>query len=253
MRNKRESSIELAQCRKKRAHFLGLRFRVSDRNLDGCMVYWGMTEQHRPRVAWSVVSEKTHCEVFSVAAQSMRAQKILKHARSRTPKRQKEQWWANSECLRTRSLPIPPQPSGNLHEPRGEDPQCDRDEFFSTIAWEVRSQCWTDLKNALGKFINQYKVSGNRNVSIGHSLIILSLEDFQHEVTQKGTFDPARLTCFIQGMFSELSWVYARCCLLDCLRGPCLGSLTPEGGDFCAEEVTRDRLWKELCAHDRSP
>lgn len=59
MRNKRESNIELAQCGKERAHFLGLGFRVSDRNLDGCMVYWGMTEQHRRRVACSVVSEKT--------------------------------------------------------------------------------------------------------------------------------------------------------------------------------------------------
>lgn len=114
----------------RKGHFLGLGFRVSDRNLDDCMVYLGMTEQHRPGVALSVVSKKTHCEVISEASQSMRAKKILQHARSRTPKRQKEQWWSNSEPLRTRSLPIPSQPSGNLHKPRGEDPQCDRWIFF---------------------------------------------------------------------------------------------------------------------------
>lgn len=70
-------------------YFLGLGFKVSDRSLDDYMVYEGC--QSNIDLALSVVSEKTHCEVISEAAQSMRAKKILQHARSRTPKRQKEQ------------------------------------------------------------------------------------------------------------------------------------------------------------------
>lgn len=70
-------------------YFLGLGFKVSDRSLDDYMVYEGC--QSSIDLALSVVSEKTHCEVISEAAQSMRAKKILQHARSRTPKRQKEQ------------------------------------------------------------------------------------------------------------------------------------------------------------------
>ena len=66
-------------------------------------------------------------------------------------------------------------------------------EMHFLLPWPGTSQCWTDLKNVV--------ISLMWALPLGTWNFV-----FQHEAPQECAFDSACLTCFIQWVFSELSW-----------------------------------------------